>query len=154
MSRIYGRSRLLREAERDQWDQQNIQYFMNDNTIFILVFDKINKDNHILTVKIQESHPFKSPDVFINGKNLIDYYGELNNALSNYKDFEKIIGKTCLCCSSIICGNNWTLNNHIIEIKNEVEEILNLRFRFVQKFWARSIASRYLIIDIPLDDFL
>ena len=123
MSRIYGRSRLLREAERDQWDQQNIQYFMNDNTIFILVFDKINKDNHILTVKIQENHPFKSPDVFINGKNLIDYYGELNNALSNYKDFEKIIGKTCLCCSSIICGNNWTLNKHIIEIKNEVEEI-------------------------------
>jgi len=42
----------------------------------------------------------------------------------------------------------------IMDIKNEFQEIYNLRFRIAQRYWSKRIASRYLVEDIPLDDYL
>ena len=72
----------------------------------------------------------------------------------SFKDFEKITGQKCLCCSSILCKNNWAVSKHIIDIKHEFQKIFDLRFRISQRFWAKRIASRLLVEDIPLDDFL
>ena len=154
MSRVFARRRLTNESLQDSWIDHGIQYFDRENLIFIPIYNKFTTEDEVLSVKIHECHPFRPPDVFFNGKNVITYYGELTNQLSLFKDFEKITGQKCLCCSSILCKNNWSLNKHIIDIKNEFQKIFDLRFRISQRFWAKRIASRLLVEDIPLYDFL
>ena len=154
MSRVFARKRLINESLKDCWTMHGIQYFDTENLIFIPILNKFTMEYGYLSVKIKECHPWRPPNVFFNGKEVITYYGELSNKLSLFKDFEKITKQKCLCCSSILCNNNWTVSKHIIDIKNEFQNIFDLRFRISQRFWAKQIASRFLVPDIPIDDFL
>ncbi len=154
MSRVFARRRLANESLRDSWVDQGIQYFDTENLIFIPIYNKFTTEYEFLSVKINECHPFRVPTVLFNGEDVLTYYGQLTNKLSSFKDFEKITGRKCLCCSSILCKNNWVVSKHILDIKNEFQEIFDLRYRISQRFWAKRIASRLLVEDIPLDDFL
>ncbi len=92
--------------------------------------------------------------MIFNGQDVISYYSKLTSILSTNIDFKNVTGKRCLCCCSVVCGNNWAVTNRIMDIKNEFQEIYNLRFRIAQRYWSKRIASRYLVEDIPLDDYL
>ena len=146
--------RLLHEKNRHAWATHGIEFFEDDNIIYIPIYDKFTNDVVFLVVKIKACYPFKSPEVTFNGTDVITYYGQLSQVLSSNLDFEKLTGKRCLCCCSIVCGNNWSVHNHIIDIRNEFQDIYNLRFRMAQRYWSKRIASRYLVEDIPLDDYL
>lgn len=154
MSRVFAKKRMINESLKDSWMIHGIQYFATENLIYIPIYNKFTTESGLLSVKLKECHPWRPPDVFFNGKDVITYYGELSNKLSLFEDFEKITKQKCLCCSSILCSNNWTVNKHIIDIKHEFQKIFDLRFRISQRFWAKRIASRLLIEDIPLCDFL
>jgi len=154
MNTVFAEKRLTAESNKHSWWAFDIQYFKSDNLIIVPIYNTFTTNYNYLSIKIKECYPFRPPDVIFNGKNVIRYYGELSNVLSTYKDFEKLTGQQCLCCSSILCSNNWSLNNHIIDIKNEFQKIYDLRYRISQRFWTKRIASRYLVEDIPLDDFL
>ena len=154
MSRVFARRRLINESLKDNWIIHGIQYFETENLIFIPIYNKFTTECGYLSVKINECHPFRAPNAFFNGKDVITYYGELTNKLSLFDDFKKVTDQKCLCCSSILCKNNWGVSRHIIDIKNEFQKIFDLRFRISQRFWAKRIASRLLVEDIPLDDFL
>ena len=154
MSRVFARNRLTNESVRDSWRIHGIQYFDTENLIFIPIYDKFTGEDGYLSVKINECHPFRVPTVLFKGQDVLTYYGQLTNKLSSFKDFEKLTKQKCLCCSSILCKNNWGVSRHIIDIKNEFQEIFDLRYRISQRFWAKRIASRLLVEDIPLDDFL
>ena len=134
----------------DSWDGYPVE---RQKIADHIIKNKIN-DVVFLVVKIKDCYPFKSPEVTFNGTDIITYYGQLSQVLSSNLDFEKLTGKRCLCCCSIVCGNNWSVHNHIIDIRNEFQDIYNLRFRMAQRYWSKRIASRYLVEDIPLDDYL
>ena len=80
-------------------------------------YDKFIDDVALLVVKIKNCYPFKSPEVIFNEQNVISYYSKLTQILSTYTDFEKLTGKRCLCCCSVVCGNNWSVTNRIMDIK-------------------------------------
>ena len=146
--------RLLHEKNKDSWEFHGIEYFEDDNIIYIPIHDKFIDDVTLLVVKIKNCYPFRSPEVIFNGQDVISYYSKLTSILSTNIDFKKVTGKRCLCCCSVVCGNNWSVTNRIMDIKNEFQEIYNLRLRIAQRYWSKRIASRYLVEDIPLDDYL
>ena len=90
MSRVFARKRMINESLKDSWMIHGIQYFATENLIYIPIYNKFTTESGLLSVKLKECHPWRPPDVFFNGKDVITYYGELSNKLSLFEDFEKI----------------------------------------------------------------
>ena len=66
----------------------------------------------------------------------------------------KVTGKECLCCSSLLCSNNWSPGNRLSQIVKEISRILELRHSLWEIKLAETIKSTYLVEDIPLIDYL
>jgi hypothetical protein len=144
--------RLANEAIRDNWDDLYIEHFIEDKTIYIPV-----EDENLLTVVYKSAYPFRPPSVTYNGKNLLIFYRELSDC-SNKKirdDMSKLLGDSgCMCCSSLLCGNNWSVHNTIKNLLEEFEKFRQIKKRSVERFWSDRIASIFLVEDIPLREYL
>jgi hypothetical protein len=146
--------RLANEAIRDNWDELGIEHFREDNTIYISVGAE---DENLLTVNYGSTYPFRPPCITYNGKDILVFYRELSYG-SNKKirdDISKLLGDNgCMCCSSLLCGNNWSIHNTIKNLLEEFEKFCQIKKRSVERFWSDRIASRLLVEDIPLREYL
>ena len=148
--------RLVNEAKRDGWDAEGIQHFPNENTIYILVDNIHSGEDDILVVKYKSEYPFKRPTVFYKNADILVFYknlSEIHNREINH-DFRKLHGEDCMCCSSLLCGNNWNVHNHITDIKREFEKYCHIKKRSIERFWCRKITERYLIEHLPIFEYL
>ena len=110
------------------------QYNYNDINI-----DKDNYNNTILTFNIYKfilsnSYPFKPPDVFINDKN----YRNLlcikeQHIVNEIKNEIKNDNKKCLCCTTVLCQQNWNPVKNILYIMNEYKTIRNIILNIIRK---------------------
>ena len=149
--------RLANEAIRDNWRELGIVHFIKEKIIYIPVNNMWTEEENLLTVVIKPIYPFRSPSVTYNGKNMFIFYRELSDC-TNKKirdDISKLIGDSvCMCCSSLLCGNNWSVHNTIKNILDEFEKFCQIKKRSVERFWSDRIASRFLVEDIPLREYL
>jgi len=149
--------RLANEAIRDDWRALGMEHFIEDKSIYIPVEDIWTKKENLLTIVYDPTYPFKPPSATYNGENILILYRKLSTG-SNKKIIDHISnlmdGVACMCCGSLLCKNNWSINNTIKNLLEEFEKFCNIKKRGVERFWSDRIASRYLVEDIPLHEYL
>jgi|SaaInlV_100m_DNA_2_1039680.scaffolds.fasta_scaffold04889_4 hypothetical protein len=149
--------RLANEAIRDNWEESGIMHFIGDKSIYIHVDDIWTEEENLLTIVYESTYPFRPPSVTYEGKNILVFYRELSNC-SNKKirdDISKLLGGNgCMCCSTLLCRNNWSVHNTIKNLLEEFEKFCQIKKRSVERFWSDRIASRLLVEDIPLREYL
>ena len=149
--------RLANEAIRDNWEESGIMHFIGDKSIYIHVDDIWTEEENLLTIVYESTYPFRPPSVTYEGKNILVFYRELSNC-SNKKirdDISKLLGDSgCMCCSTLLCRNNWSVHNTIKNLLEEFEKFCQIKKRSVERFWSDRIASRLLVEDIPLREYL
>ena len=95
------------------------------------------------------SYPFKPPKVYI-GINKKEYISLLPTSWSFQ---EKILGKKCLCFSSILC--KWVPQRTIMDIMNEIKETFILKMRMMEIAHCRKIVEKKIGINyVPIEEFI
>jgi hypothetical protein len=149
--------RLANEAIRDNWDELGIEHFAEDNTIYIPVNEMWAQEENLLTINYCSTYPFRPPRIIYNGKDILVFYRKLSDGSSkkNRDDISKLLGVGgCMCCASLVCRNNWSVHNTIKNLLEEFEKFCQIKKRSVERFWSDRIASRLLVEDIPLREYL
>lgn len=127
-------------------------YFMlikNKNNII----NQTEKGNIIITFEMKDSnYPFGCPKkTLINGNNYFEYLRPNSNT---YDILQHFIGTKCLCCSTLMCKNNWGPQKKLKDILQEIINNLNLKQRVIEYIHARKIRSKFLIDDIPIFEYI
>ena len=97
--------------------------------------DKDNYNNTILTFDIYKfilsnSYPFKPPDVFINDKNYRNLLCIKEQHIVNEIKKDNI---QCLCCTTVLCQQNWNPVKNILYIMNEYKTNRNIILNIIRK---------------------
>lgn len=101
-----------------------------------------------IVLKYPNDYPWKPPKISVNGYNYI-------KLLQIRKQWKlKYINTRCLCCSSLMCISNWTPFKNISDILTEVSNNLDLKLKFNEIRHVKKIKTKYLIDDIPIEDYL
>jgi len=147
--------RLFNESIKHDWAALGIEHHTENETIYIPVVDMNNQGN--ILVLTYKSYPFVSPKVQYNGADLLIFYKDLFQTRNRQQniDMNKLMdGKGCMCCSSLLCRDNWHVQCSIKDIMDEFNNFCKIKKRCDARFWSRRIASRSLVEDIPLHDYL
>jgi|UniRef100_A0A6C0C3M7 hypothetical protein len=146
-------SRLRNEAIIDGWDKLGIQRFAF-NTIYIPVKNLYEDKDELLVVDCK-SYPFKGPQITYKGHDLLIYY---RNILSNPVTLDSLqrigVKDGCICCNSLLCGNNWNVTCTIKNLLDEFNNFKDIYKRSVEIYWSSRISNRYLVEDIALYQYL
>ena len=78
------------------------------------------KNKYSLLVK---SYPFRVPRKLKVNNQLINY-NDISNKYNEY--LKKYFNIECLCCSSILCENNWLISYKFTDISKEYENFMNI----------------------------
>lgn len=89
----------------------NYSYFPDTNTISFI------KNNNLYSMSI-DNFPFRPPKNLMVNNIKVEYFKLPINIKNNLYKFFKIY---CLCCSSILCENNWKISYNFLKIINEYE---------------------------------
>ena len=95
-----------------------------------------------ITIKYSDVYPFKPPkQIHINNMNIMTIY---KNIMVKNNDI-----KNCLCCSSILCEYNWSIQYNIkYNIINEIDNIFKYSKYYIYKRLLNLIADKYTTQDI------
>lgn len=108
-------NRLNKEIRTLTENYYNCKVLLNNNNIDIYIPLVVHYCRQIIvTLCIDESYPFKAPNVFINNIR----YSKLLQLISikyNCSDM-------CLCCKSISCPGRWKPSHRISDILSEIFE--------------------------------
>ena len=103
MNGNYNSRRLKNESKK--WNENYI--YIDPNTVEVKIIIPEYQINTSIIIKITDCYPFQPPEVFFKNKNIIEiirtYFQE---------DYVKITRNECMCCSSILCENNWIFWNY------------------------------------------
>ena len=109
------------------------------------------KYNLIISITASKYYPFKMPSATING---IDYNLILCDSTFSSKNMVKISKHECMCCSSILCSNNWHLEKGFLDIYKEIDENFGYKKRCVELLHADKIIEKYLFPDCEMREYL
>lgn len=133
----------------------NLKLFPNSNNYYNIVNFKnyellldlrINEDIFKIEITITNLYPFSPPKIKINNQSY-HYFLQSNN-------LKKINLKKCLCCSSIVCPNNWTPSYGIIHIINEIYNNIYIKKTIVEILHLKKIENKYLQFESIIKNFL
>ena len=113
---------IIRIHDQEMNDYDKLNYFLTDNSGNELRFIMFITSKIIYFIKIiyPSTYPFRPPKVIIT-----DNEGsEKNNYLCSIRQINvyKKGQKSCLCCESLMCGNNWGSINTTFDIMNELND--------------------------------
>ena len=109
-------------------------------------------ENNLVKIKLEytSAYPFKSPtDIKINGHDYILLLKSNHNHLSQLG-----LEDRCLCCSTCVCLNNWSVTYDIQYLLDEIDRNLKIKKAIFNLIHCNVIKRKYLIDDIPLMDYL
>jgi len=122
-----------------------IDYTREYVVVYMTLVDKIILE---LVFEIPKSFPFQNPNLKINNYNYIDYLH------IDPKYFDKFEVSMCLCCSSLLCRNNWHCSNKLVDIVNEVFKNFTLKLRAMQLRYCKKIVGKYFGFYLPICEFI
>ena len=147
MSHFMTRKRMRIDIEKLlAFKNAHVETHVFDNHDCIL-FD--NQKIHVQFV-LDKMHPFRPPiNIMLNN---FEYLALLrcNNIYLKMLN----INKECLCCESLTCKNNWTVQTNIHNLMDEIFTNMNIKSRIVELIHALKIKEKYLIDDIPIHQYL
>lgn len=116
-------------------------FFFNDAGAYIMCDNVIPNKDIILTFKFKKEYPFKPPDVFMNGNNIIQYFKTTG---LYYKDTAKILNRRCMCCDNLLCRNKWGPINKVNDIVKEILFFFRIKQRLMERYHCKKITDKYL----------
>tara|TARA_B100000767_G_scaffold254373_1_gene259712 strand:- start:6665 stop:7138 length:474 start_codon:yes stop_codon:yes gene_type:complete len=154
----YISRRVQGEINRD-WDNNDSIVFFdsynNDSCKFIIFEDCLGFQHPFFQITIDfknSGFPFKPPtNIKIN---TLNYFEFIKCHSDNYKHLYKIIGKKCLCCSSLLCRNNWNVQISMKKIINEIIENIKIKQRLVEIIHSDKIIDKYFGFYLPITEYL
>jgi ubiquitin-protein ligase len=96
----------------------------SDSLILTIVDNNITPQFNTFSFVIPNDYPFKPPNVIINGKNYTNLI-KMNNS-EKLNILKSLTNKSCLCCNTITCYDNWSPALTFIDIISEVNNNLRL----------------------------
>ena len=118
-----------------------------------------NMQQPVLFFDFPTEYPLKPPVVTYHGINIQEIFRTNPIFL---EDILKISGIRCLCCTSILCRNRWTVACGVQQIVDEFRKITTWKARVVERFYCKKIQDRlvksnnsYLSVgDYPIFEYL
>lgn len=109
------------------------------------------QENHIITlgyngrtyhIELCSSFPFKTPEkIKVDG---VDYSRiKMMRDVRMKPYLKKYTGYNCICCSSLVCADNWTPATRLASIINEVEFNINLKSKILFHILCDEIRNKY-----------
>ena len=124
----------------------NYYNIVSFNNYELFIDLKINKNIFKIKMYISNLYPFSPPEIKINNQPY-HYLLQSNN-------MKKINYKRCLCCSSIICSNNWTPSHGIIHIINEIYQNIYKKKCIVEILHLEKLENKYLKFNSNIKNYL
>jgi hypothetical protein len=115
----------------------------------ILILSKHNSTIQY-EIKITENYPFCAPSILVNGK----LYSDLLKKNSNSKFIYFLTGHDCLFCNSFMNRYVWTPKIKILDMIDEIQKNIKIKQNIIYKIHIDKIKDKYLIRDIPIEDFV
>ena len=149
--------RVINELRRDWtelWQCKNNIFHVkqkNNATMFQIFFEG-NYNPIYVTLDFNNGgfYPFRPPKVYIGSNIKTDYISLLPTSWSFQ---EKILGKKCLCCHSVLC--HWGPSRTMMDIITEVKENFTLKIRMMEIAHCRKIIEKKLQVNyLPIEEFL
>ena len=147
------KKRISREIIMLDEKYLSIFFYIDENMKLpvLMIVDEKFKNNNIYSIIFNNNYPFVSPIVKIN---FACYYHFLKLNNLSLQILKKIHYKDCLCCSSILCSNNWSPTCTINNIIKEIRKNKSYKRDIMYKIMMNRIKDKYLIEDINLDSWL
>lgn len=137
------RRRIDKEVERMPYDVGVDQV---DKVVALRVILPVDRAEHVVFMELPNSYPFAPPkNVLVNG---LPYRNLLATQL-----LADMCGR-CVCCDSLLCGDNWSCGKNIAELLVEVVHNLRSKSRAVERICASVVVRRHLFPFCPISDFL
>ena len=93
------------------------EIYFTDKQLILLVL----LDTEIIKFKIKSSYPFTCPSyITINDIHIRKYHKYIIDNKRYIKDFNN----ECICCNSLLCNNNWSVNNNLNNLIDECKQIM------------------------------
>ncbi len=153
-------SGIARRIKRELMDMQKIGIFDDESNVAITKYDKEYfhvivkniKDKRLYKFTIPPNYPFTPPKLEINYRPY-SYY--LRFQSEKFREiFNKYKKRTCFCCESLLCSDNWgpqiKLSNVMDEVDNYYKECKEIADRVI----INVIKRKYLIDDINILEWL
>ena len=132
----------------------NIDNIDNSRNSYVIITIMLNGDNTLYQLNITKEYPFHAPSIVrINYKDYRFNYLKINSE-KTLKELKEFIKFDCLCCSSILCPENWSPAIRLVKIIDEIKQIRYCRMIIIHRLLAKKIIDRYLIHDINLYQWL
>jgi hypothetical protein len=132
---------MLRRIINESKTWPDYIFMINDNEAYVLCDNIIPNIDIVLTLKYSRKYPFKPPDVFLNDKNIIEYF---RSSQLFYDDLHKITNRKCLCCQNLLCKYNWGPMLKTTDIIDEIIYIFRIKKRLVERYLCKKITDKYL----------
>ena len=97
-------------------------------------------------LRFSEDYPFKPPTIWLNN---IPYLTYLRSMF-----YKKGVFNNCPCCSSVLCGANWVPFHQSFRILDEIKENITNKQRKIYLLLIKKLKDKYLISDIPIEEFI
>ena len=143
--------RLKNEISRMLSNKPDDIEILEYNKFNLYIDLKIQKINLILGFNIKDtSYPFRPPKVEVNFINYLSYL-KYNNFYERYK-IDK--SNKCLCCSTIICRNNWGPAFTILKIVEEIKKNFTNKIRIIERFYFDKVLNSLGMYDTKFYELL
>ena len=127
-----------------------ISYDPTISIVTITLFE--TKYNNEYTFTINNKYPFQPPTFHFNN-HPYSYYLKLPSEKFG-QHLKQFTNKSCFCCSSLSCKNNWSPGIKLKMFIDELNKIRQHKRNIVYKILVELIKNSYLIDDIDLDSYL
>jgi hypothetical protein len=122
------------------------------NFITLEIFENNDELIPIYKFVIKQFYPFRPPDVYYKNLSYENIYKVSSQRVQKYLTL--LTNKDCLCCSSMLCSNNWYVTLNFFDIIKEINNYRKIKKNIFIKILADKIKNKYLIDDINLDCYL
>ena len=133
-----------------------ICYEENEGCVYIIFNNPVKYVKQIyFKLKMYENYPFAKPGIAYgmdleNWKEMRKFYGLYNEGMVDR--FKRVTGLECMCCVSIICGDNWNVHIKMKDIADELRKFMIIKERMYERLISSIISNKEKKIRIELPD--
>lgn len=149
---VMSRSGLRRiKSEEKKWnnmeDEDNyICYLEEEHSVYMIYVKPIYYVKQItFKLVLGEHYPFRKPGMVYsmdleNWREMKNFYRLYNSSMS--ERYKEVTGDDCMCCKSILCGDNWSVKTLMKEIADEMKGFLKVKERMNDKLFSNILMKR------------